>query len=87
MFVILLEKCFSLCDNQIDQMIACQIMTKTLIDLDLTPKDMKNSKRVIRSLEKLLELLKITYKTLEDIEHVTNKWESNSIQSHKGCKR
>lgn len=49
-FIILQEKCFSLCSNQIDQMTVCQIMVKTLIDLDLIPKDMKNSKRVLRSL-------------------------------------
>lgn len=84
LFDVLPEKCFSLCVNQMDHTITCQIMTKTFLNLELTTKEMKTSKRVIMSLGRANwnhNHPEIMYQTQEEGLQVTNKWEDDSSQS------
>lgn len=83
-FIVLSNKCFSLCANQMDHTTAYHIMAKTFLDLELTSKEMKTSKRVQISIRRVswnLNHLNILYYTRDERLQVTIKWKANSCQS------
>lgn len=69
-----------------DQTIACQIIIKSSLDLDLLPKGGKNFKRHHNSPGKVTwtpNHLNISYQTLDAKSQVTNKWKMILTNDHK----